>query len=100
MTPIDEYPTKSEIRIVASSEDGKARIESALREVESHTSRMPPSPTARRLKLEVEVCQRILDSWTTRTPTDEELAVLGEQVAEALQAARRNSPTVRLRRSG
>jgi hypothetical protein len=100
MTPLNEYPTRSETRIMASSEDEKSRIESELREVESHTSRMPPSPTARRLKLELQVFQNTLDSWTTRTPTEDEVALLGEQVAEALRVARRNSPTVRLRRSG
>jgi hypothetical protein len=100
MTPIDEYPTRSEIRIVASSAAEKARIESDLREVESHIERMPPSPMARRLKLALEVFQRSIDSWRTRAPTEEQLALLSDHVEEALHLARRNSPTVRLRRSG
>jgi hypothetical protein len=100
MTPRDEYPTPSETRIVASFEDRKRRIESALGETEAHMARMPPSPVTRRLKLALEVVHRAIESWSAREPTDEQLALVSEQVADALLLARRNAPTVRLRRSG
>jgi hypothetical protein len=95
----NEHPTTSEPRIVASSKEERESIEFALSQAESHTVRMPPSPTTGRLKVALQVLRRVVDSWDARPPTDEQLTVLREQVAETLRLARTNSPTVRLRRS-
>lgn len=99
MAQENEHRTTSETRIVASSTEERARIEFAVSQAESYTVRMPPSPTTGRLKLALQVFRRVIDSWDTRAPTDEQLAVLRDRVAETLRLARTNSPTVRLRRS-
>ena len=82
-------------------EEEKARIAFALNQAESHLARTSPTPTTRRLSLAIEVYRRTLASWSTLPPQREKLDRMRDQVAEVLQQARKNAPTLRAaRRSG
>jgi tRNA A37 N6-isopentenylltransferase MiaA len=89
-----------ETRMVTVEEE-KARIAFALNQAESHLARTAPTPNTRRLRLAIEVYRRTLTSWSALPPQSEKLDRMRDLVAEVLEQARRNSPTLpAARRSG
>ncbi len=92
-----EHPASSEARLIVDG-DEQARIAFSLNQAESHVTRMPPSPTQRRLAAALEFFRRTVENWKDRAPEDEELELLREHLAEVLHLAKTSSPTVKLRR--
>jgi hypothetical protein len=97
MEPEDEHRRESCTRMTVVND--KARIEFALNQVESYVARMGPSPTTRRLRLALEVLKQTVATWETSDPTDEQVELLLEHIAEVRDLAQNSTPTVRLRRA-
>jgi hypothetical protein len=94
----DEDPRASETRVVATAFGDRARVELALKEAQSHLAGMAPSPTTMRLATALEILRRIVDSWSKCAPSQEELRLLREHVAEVRDLVMQDStPTVRLK---
>jgi|ERR1700679_4111207 hypothetical protein len=96
MEPEDEHRRESWTRLTAVND--RARIEFALNQAESYVARMGPSPTTRRLALALEVLRKTVAAWETQEPTDEQVQLLFEHIAEVRDMAQNSTPTVRLRR--
>ena len=94
----DERFRPSETRIVSESEE-KTRIKLSLQEARGQLARLSPTATTRRLELALELFRRTIEAWDKQPPTNEHLDLIRDHIAEALQLARRNMPTVKLRRS-
>jgi hypothetical protein len=77
----------------------RAKVEFALNQAESCLARMGPSPTTRRLRLALDVLQQTVASWDMAEPTDEQIGLLLEHVAEVRDLAKNDTPTVRLKRA-
>lgn len=77
----------------------KARIGQTLQQALSDLDCLEPTTTTQRLKLALELFQRSVEAWTTHPPTEEQLLLLEEHIAEVLDLVRRNTPTGRLSRS-
>jgi hypothetical protein len=97
MVPTREHPASSEARLIVDG-DEQARIAFSLNQAESHVTRMPPSPTKRRLTAALEFFRHTVENWKVCAPEDEELELLREHVAEVLHLATTSSPTVKMRR--
>jgi hypothetical protein len=97
MQPEDEHRRESWTRVTTVRD--KAKVEYALNQAESFVSRMQPSPTTRRLQLALEVLRDTVASWATTDPTDEQLGLVLEHIAEVRDLAQNATPTVRLRRA-
>jgi hypothetical protein len=94
----DEHFRPSGTRIVTEA-DERARIKLSLQEARGQLARISPTPTTRRLELALELFRSTVETWDEQPPTDEELDLIRDHIAEAQMVARRNMPTVKLRRS-
>jgi len=92
-----EPRTVSETRLVTTV-GNRAKVEFALNQAESYVARIGPSPTSRRLGLALEPFRRTVESWKMRTPTDEQVCLVLEQVLALRELAQNDVPTVRFRR--
>src|SRR5580698_9216411 len=97
MEPDDEHRRESWTRLTAVRD--RARVEFALNQAESYVTRMGPSPTTRRLRLALEVLRQTVASWDAVDPTDEQIGLLLEHIAEVRDLAQNGTPTVRLKRA-
>jgi hypothetical protein len=97
MEPEDEHRRESWTRLTTVRD--RAKVEFALNQAESYVARMGASPTTRRLQLALEVLRQTVTSWDASEPTDEQIGLLLEHIAEVRDLAQNSTPTVRLRRA-
>jgi hypothetical protein len=77
----------------------RARIGQTLQQALTDLDRLEPTTTTQRLKLALELFQRSVEAWITQPPTEEELLLVQEHIAEVLDLVRRKTPRERLSRS-
>jgi hypothetical protein len=90
------YPTG--LRPITVAED-RTQIERAFEEATKQVARMGPSATTRTLKVALAVFKHDIEQWSTDPPTQDQIALMREHLAEVLLLARSNARTVKLRRS-
>jgi hypothetical protein len=92
-----EHGHPSETRIATTTLD-LMWFESSLGHAEACVARMQSTPTTRRLKVTLEILRLAIASWSTTPPTEEERWLFREHLAEVLDLAPSNGPTLRPKR--
>lgn len=73
----------------------RARFGHAIQQALTDLDCLEPTTTTHRLKLALALFQRSIEAWATQPPTEEQLLLIDEHIAEALELVRRNTPAER-----